>query len=180
MGEHWARLTSLNVDYHLTIQTFCLHGIDCCLKLVRIKVCRWEGNQAGSTVVREVNKDSACGIRCQNSSTSSLCITGHHSHELLGGHVSASVIDSNSFIHVRTIRVVENLAWQGVWNVVSDIIVHKRDDVIWRHPILYQDLVSMSYVSLVTIVPVSVWACYQYSTVVASRSKCGQHWSSKA
>lgn len=109
-------------------------------------------------MIWEVDKEFGLRVCGENFSTSSLGITSQDSQKLFWGNILTSVVNLDASVDIATIGMIVNLAWEGVLRVVGDVVIHEDDDVVGAHASFNEDLVSVSDISLMAIVPVSIWA----------------------
>lgn len=81
-------------------------------------------------------------------------------YEDFGGHVFAFVVDLASFVDVLSRsterRFIEELSWEWVLAVTSNIIISHGNNILWFHAFGDENLVGVADVGLVTVVPESV------------------------
>lgn len=63
---------------------------------------------------------------------------------------------------------------------MGNVVVHERDDIFRSHTVFYKDLVGVSDIRLMTIVPVTTGTSHQHSTVVLSGGLSSNQGSSKS
>ena len=90
-------------------------------------------------------------------------ITLKNMQEILRFNRESLVIDDNSFVDINT-RVgvgwfVEDFSLEWVFDIMSDIIVGEGDNLVLREAVLFEDMVCVVDVSLVSVVGVGVGAC---------------------
>jgi hypothetical protein len=76
--------------------------------------------------------------------------------EGLGVDVISLIVNLNTIVHVRAIRFVEYLTGVRVVRVLSDVVIHHHDDVLRQKSTFHEDMVRMTYVSLMPVVAPSV------------------------
>lgn len=85
--------------------------------------------------------------------------------EVLRSDICTRIIDLDPAVHINSgalvSRLVEHFAFEGVHNIVGDVVVGEGDDVIPIKATSDQCLVGMEDISLVPVVGVSVGACYK-------------------
>jgi len=126
-------------------------------------------------VISEVHEHLGLAVGSQDGTRSSVGVTSHGSHEVLRSDVSARVVNLEVTSDIRTVSSVEELTWERILSVVSDIVVHHKDDVIVRDTVLLHDLVSVGSISLVSVVVVTVGTGNNDSPVVSGGLSNSSH-----
>lgn len=123
-------------------------------------------------MVGEVDEDVVVSGGVQGLSVSSIdggIITSQQSQEVLGGDVATGVIDLTTFIDFPTFIIgglVVKLSLEGVGCAGGNIVVGEGDDSVGGVTILSQDLVCVTNIGLVSVIPESVGSGDQHGPVV--------------
>jgi hypothetical protein len=128
---------------------------------VKVIIISGESDETGCTVISEVDKDVVLGSGLEDLlATNSSGIASEDSEEISGVDISSLIIDLDASINILSFlqkrRLVENLAGEGVFRVIGDIIVSHSDDVFRGKSVSLQDLISMEDISLMSVVVVIV------------------------
>jgi len=157
--EDRAGEASLDVEDKLLEETVGGHGVESGLHLGGSHVAATrEAKSTLRAVIVEEDKDVVLGARLESlaAADASHILTSEDLDKVVAGHIAASVIVGDARVHIRTVRLVDDLTLLGILVVVSDIILHHDDDVLIGNTHLVDNLISMADISLVTIVVVTI------------------------
>jgi len=157
--EDRASEAGLDVEDEVLEELLVSHGLEGGVHLLGTKVATVrEADSALRTVIVEENENIISGGRLEGlaAADASHVLTGEDLDEVGAGDILASVILRDAGIHIRAVRLVDDLTLLGVLSIVSDIILHHDNDVVVRDAHLVDDLISVANISLVTVVIVTV------------------------
>ena len=83
-----------------------------------------------------------------------MCLTLDDSQEILWSDISSSIVNLAASVDILSIGFIEDLSWEWVLRIVSNVIIGKSYDVLWVKSMLDKDLIGMANVSLMSIVAV--------------------------
>lgn len=119
-------------------------------------------------MINEINEDLGGGVRTEDWAWGGL-VTKEDLEEVLLGDSCSTVVDVALVVHVDACtggRMVEELAWEGILSVVSNVVIGQMDDLVAGDTVLEHNLDSVMGVRLVTIVAVGVGSSHDDSPVV--------------
>ena len=115
-----------------------------------------EGKDAWCSMVYEEQEDVIFNRAAKNlAATSAFLVSHHHCHEVVCIYLISTVVYRIGVIYIVTARFIKNLAWEGIFFVVRDIIACEEDDVVQGESLLNKDCVSMVGIGLMPVVVVS-------------------------
>lgn len=134
-----------------------------------MEVCIGEGDEPGSPMVGEVQEHIVPRCRLQHPPSPLPChcrlVAFQHVLEDGRSDIPSSVVDLYSLVDIDSGllggRLVEDLALEGVFDVMGDIVVGEGDDVVGVKLVLDEDLVGVEDIRLMPVVGVGVGACDQ-------------------
>ena len=80
---------------------------------------------------------------------------------------AAHVVLGHPLVHIRPVRMIDDLAWGGVFFGIGDIVVHHDYDVVIRNAVGVDNLVSVTHISLVPVVEPAIAASYKENPEVS-------------
>jgi len=88
------------------------------------------------------------------------------SKEVFWSNIVSFVVNIATSVNVLTVRLIEEFAWDRVLLIICDIIIGHQDDIVCGETVLYEDLVSVADVCLMSIVPEAIRASDEEGPVV--------------
>ncbi len=157
VDEHGARVASLHVVDDLLVHLLLLHGSEGILKSLTIEVSTdGEADEILGTVVEVSEEDGIFGSRSED-----LASSGGVSNEDLevgdGVGIASLVVDDEVLVVVDGIvaRMVVEGSREGIADAVGDIVAAEDDDVLGLVSVLDEDVVGVSGIGLMSVVPVA-------------------------
>jgi len=159
--EDRASEASLDVEDEVLVHLLLSHSIDSVLHLLSIDVAAaGEADSTLRTVIIEEDKNVIIRARLKALATAdaSHVFTSEDLKEVLASHEIAGVILGDPSVHIRTVRLVDDLTLLRIRVRVSDIILHHNNDALVRDAQLVDNLISVADISLMTVVIITVAA----------------------
>jgi len=125
-------------------------------------------------MISEVDEDFGVGIGLKNltistSDFSSLALD--NGEEVFWGDILTSVIDVAASIHILSVWLVEDFAWEWVLGVVCDIIIGEGDDLIFGDSVFLHNLIGVADIGLMSVVAVGVGTSYEDGPMVSGSTR---------
>ena len=115
-----------------------------------------EGENTWCPMVYKKQEDIIFNRAAENlATTCAFLVSHHHCHEVICIYLISTVVNRLRIIHIVTAWFIKNLAREGVFFVVRDIIAGKENDVVQRESLLNKDCISMVCISLMSVVVVA-------------------------
>ena len=73
----------------------------------------------------------------EDRSTGGLGVASHDSHKLFRCHILSSVVDLDASVDILAILLVVERARIGILGIVSNVVIHERDDIFRSHTVFY-------------------------------------------
>ena len=120
-----------------------------------------EGEDTWCSMVYKKQENIIFNRAAENlATTCALPVSHHHCHEVICIYLISTVVNRLRIIHIVTAWFIKNLAREGVFFVVRDIIAGKENDVVQRESLLNKDCISMVCISLMSVVVVAATTSY--------------------
>lgn len=160
--KHRAGFACLQVEDQLMEALVGGHLLQCAHQILGVQVgASGHGNQTGTAVVGEEDEDVVIGARVDDAASvvgavQHLLLAGNNGQEVLCGHGIASVVLGHASVHIRAVRLVDDVALVGVLAAVGDVVVHHHNNVRVRNTMCMQHLICVAHISLMAVVEVAV------------------------
>jgi len=108
-------------------------------------------------MISKVEENVGVFVRFENRSCSCSFVTCKNINEVGSSCISSFVVDIAAFINISSWGsfsswFIEESTWDWVSGAVSSIIIIEVDDMIFKDALLFQKLVSVTGISLMSIV----------------------------
>jgi hypothetical protein len=167
--EHGAGFAGFNIDDHFLVHVVVMHENQSIIEILSIKIGGGEGDETSGTVISEIDEDVVFSSALEDSVATNLGgIALEDGQEVFGGDFLLAIVDLDASVDILAFTVsglVEDLASEGVLEVVGNIVKGKSDDVVSGNSVVNQDLISVENVRLMSVVVVSLGSGNEDSVV---------------
>ena len=164
--EHGSRVAGLNVEDELVVHLLLVHLLDGSEQISRVEVTLRQAEHIWATVVGEEQEHVILLSGLEHLLTSGL-VTSQNLDQSLGRNLLLLVIDNDTLVHIGHVitGVVVKLTRERIFLSERNIVVHQGNDVVGLNSTLLHNLISVSNISVVAVVPHTLGTANQDSPV---------------